>query len=211
MKDFGYTEKEKKLFRKLNTPQKIQDYLNKLPFNFREGCVFSSPREVIKRGTVDCLEGALLASAILEFHRHKPLVIDLRSSAKPFDYDHIVAVFKQYGCFGAISKTNHAVLRYREPIYKTVRELVLSYFHEYYLEDGTKTLREYSESFDLSTIKNINWRITEKNLWEIHEKLDEIKHYKILFSKQIKNLRKADEIELKATRLEEYRKGVRLI
>ena len=81
------TPAERKIFSKLTTPQKIQDYLNKLPFNFREGCVFSSPREVIKRGTVDCLEGALLASAILEFHRHKPLVIDLRSSAKPFDYD----------------------------------------------------------------------------------------------------------------------------
>jgi hypothetical protein len=200
-----YTKEEIKLFRRLNSPQKIQDYLNSLRFNFREDGVFSSPRVIIKNKKADCLEGALFASAVLEFHGHKPLILDLRSAKKPFDYDHIIAVWKQDGCFGAISKTNHAVLRYREPVYKTLRELVMSYFHEYFLDSGKKTLREYSKPLDLNKLNRLNWRTTEENLWEIHEVLDDIKHYPILSLKQVKNLRKADEIEILAGKIVQYK------
>ena len=97
----------------------------------------------------DCLEGAIFAAAVLEFHGGKPLLLDLRTTKKPYDYDHVIAIFQMDGCFGAISKTNHSVLRYREPVYKTVRELVMSYFHEYFLKNGKKTLREYSKILDL--------------------------------------------------------------
>ena len=155
MKKSAYTKEEIKLFRRLNTPSKLQDYLNALPFNFLDRGVTLSPRMVLKKNKADCFEGALLAAAVLEFHRYKPLILDLRSVKKPYDYDHVVAVFKKDGCFGAISKTNHAVLRYREPAYKTLRELVMSYFHEYFLNTGKKTLREYSELFDLNYFNNI--------------------------------------------------------
>lgn len=205
MASFDYTKEEIKLFHKLNSPKKIQDYINSLEFNFNEDCVFISPRLVIKNHTADCLEGAIFAAAVLEFHGEKPLVLDLRSLKKPFDYDHIITVFKRDNCFGAISKTNHAVLRYREPIYKTIRELVMSYFHEYFLENGKKTLREYSKPFDLRTIKHMNWRTTVDNIWEIHEILDRVKHYPVLSLKQIKNLRKADKIEIQAGKIVEYR------
>ena len=163
-----------------------------------------SPREVIKKNKADCVEGAILASAILEFHGHKPLVLDLRST-KPGDDDHVVAVFKRFGCYGAISKTNHSVLRYREPIYKSIRELAISFFHEYFLNNGKKTLREYSRPLDLSRFDKINWRTSTKDLSEIPEFLDRIKHYKILSKKQVKNLRKADKIEIQAGKLVEYR------
>ena len=205
MSKFDYTKEEVKLFRKLNSPQKIQDYLNSLKFNFGKDAKLFSPRVVIKTKKADCLEGAILAAAILEFHGQKPLILDLRSTTKPFDYDHVVAVFRRYNRFGAISKTNHGVLRYREPVYKTVRELVLSYFHEYFLENGKKTLREYSKPFDLNTVKNINWRTGEENLWRIHEILDELKHYSILSKKQINNLRKADDTEIEAGKIVQYR------
>lgn len=198
MTDFGYTKDEIKILGKLNTPQKIQDYTNSLKFNFGKDAKFYSPRVVIRTKRADCLEGALFAAVALEFNGHKPLVIDLRSASKPFDYDHIVTVFKKFGCFGAISKTNHGVLRYREPVYKTVRELVMSYFHEYFLNNGKKTLREYSRPFDLSSIKHINWRTTEDDLWEIHEILDKLKHYPVLSKEQIKNLRKAEKVEIEA-------------
>ncbi|MEQ1561715.1 MAG: hypothetical protein ABL899_03295, partial [Nitrospira sp.] len=122
------------------------------------------------------------------------------------DYDHVVSVFRIDGFFGAISKTNHGVLRYREPVYKTVRELAMSYFHEYFLNNGQKTLREYSDPFDLNYFNKINWRTSEKDLSEIHEHLDKIKHHKILSQKQIKNLRKADKIEIEAGKLVEYKK-----
>lgn len=205
MNKYGYSKEEIRLFKKLNSPQKIQDYLNSLPFNFREDGVFVSPRMVMKNKTSDCLEGALFAASVLEFHGEKPLILDLRSAKKPFDYDHIIAVFKKFNCFGAISKTNHAVLRYREPVYKTIRELVMSYFHEYFLNDGTKTLREYSLPYNLNKLNNLEWRTTDKNLWEIHEILDEIKHYPVLSKEQTKNLRKADKIEIQSGKLVEYR------
>jgi hypothetical protein len=93
---------------------------------------------VIKNSKADCIEGAIFAAAVLEFHGQKPLVVDLRSIKKPYDYDHVVAVFQKGGFWGAISKTNHSVLRYREPIYRDIRELVMSYFHEYFLDSGVK-------------------------------------------------------------------------
>lgn len=198
MKSYGYTDKEIRLFKKLNSPKKIQDFVNTLTFNFSDEYVYHSPREVLRRGKADCVEGALLAAALLEFHGHKPLVLDLRCVENAGDYDHVVAVFKQFGCFGAISKTNHGVLRYREPIYKTIRELAMSYFHEYFLDSGRKTLREYSDPLHLSCFDKINWRTTEKNLTQIVEHLDKVKHHKILSLEQIKNLRRADPVEIEA-------------
>lgn len=206
MNKYAYTKEEIKLFKRLSSPQKIQDYLNALTFNFEEnGETCMSPREVIKSKKAHCMEGAMFASAVLEFHGRKPLVLDLRSVKKPFDYDHVVTIFTRFGCFGAISKTNHAVLRYREPIYKSVRELVTSFFHEYYLENGKKTLRQYSDPFDLSYFDKINWRTSPNDLSLIPEHLDKIKHYPILSKKQIKNLRKVDKIEIKAGDIEEYK------
>lgn len=204
MKKTFYSKEEVGLFKKLSTPAKIQDYLNSIPFNFEElGQTCFSPREVIKNKTAHCAEGAIFASAVLEFHGHKPLIMDLRSTTKPYDYDHVVAVFKKDGYFGAISKTNHAVLRYREPVYKTIRELVMSYFHEYFLDSGKKTLREYSDVLDLNKFNKLNWRTTSEHLFEIPAYLDDIKHHKILKSKQIKNLRLADRIEIEAGKIVE--------
>lgn len=207
MSKFDYTSTEIKLFKKLNSPNKIQDYLSKLDFNFEERwgtCM--SPRKVVQTQKADCIEGAIFASAVLEFHGFKPLILDLKSVKKPYDYDHVIAVYKLDGFFGAISKTNHSVLRYREPIYKNIRELVLSYFHEYYLDSGLKTLREYSDPFDLNYFNKIEWRTTEKDLTQIMTHLDKIKHYKILSEKQLKNLRKADKIEIESTKKAEYKK-----
>lgn len=199
----GFNNQEIKFFKKLNSPQKIQDFLNELNYNFEEkGETCHSPRLVLKNKKAHCMEGAMFASAVLEFHNQKPLIMDLRSISN--DFDHVVAVFKKFKCFGAISKTNHAVLRYREPIYKTIRELALSYFHEYFLKNGQKTLREYSKLLDLNVFNNLNWRTTEKNLFYIPEKLDGIKHYKMLTKKQILNLRTADSIEIKAGEITEY-------
>lgn len=199
-----YTKEEIKIFNKLNSPRKIQDFLNSLRINFEEkGETVYSPRMVLKHKKAHCMEGAMFAAAALEFYGHKPFVMDLRSIDG--DYDHVVAVFKQFGCYGAISKTNHAVLRFREPIYRTLRELALSYFHEYFTDNGKKTLREYSELFDLNKCNDLLWRTSEENLFEIPEKLDKIKHYSMLSSAQIKILRKADKIEIKAGKLVEFK------
>jgi len=197
---------EIKLFKKLDSPKKIQDFLaTKIKHNpAKDDVECRSPRQVLKVGKAHCMEGALLAAAILEYHGQKPLLMDLRSTAN--DLDHVVALFRQFGCWGAISKTNHVVLRYREPIYKTLRELALSYFHEYFLDSGKKTLREYSVPFNANRLNNLNWRTTQKDLVKVPELLDAAKHYKILSNAQIKNLRKADGIEIKAGKLVEWKK-----
>lgn len=202
---YGYSPAELKLLKRLNSPKKIQDFLNGLKINFEpRGDTCMSPRLVLRHGAAHCMEGAMLAAAVLEFHGHRPLVLDLRAVAR--DFDHVVAPFRQYGCWGAISKTNHAVLRYREPVYRTVRELALSYFHEYFTDNGKKTLRDYSRPLDLSRFNSLNWRTSEENLFDIPEYLDSIKHFKILSKKQIQNLRKADSIEIEAGKLLEWKK-----
>ena len=144
------TPAEQAVFKKLDSPNKIQDFLDSLPINFElKGETYMSPRRVLRTKTAHCFEGALVAAAALAYHGKKPLLLDLRTSAD--DEDHVVTLYRENGYWGAISKTNHPVLRYRDGVYKTPRELVMSYFHEYFMsKNGKKTLREYSNPFDLS-------------------------------------------------------------
>ncbi len=198
------TKSEHKLFRKLNTPKKIQDYLESLPINFeKRGETCLSPHLVIQKGTAHCIEGAMLAAAILWFHGQKPLLLDLTTVDK--DYDHVVTLFRLDSHWGAISKTNHAVLRYREPVYKTVRELAMSYFHEYFWKDGTKTMRGFSKPFDLRKY-GVDWIVSEKSSWVIPDDLDASPHYKILTLPMTRNLRKADDVEIKAGEIVQWKK-----
>ncbi len=191
-------------FKELSNPQKIQDFLNALPFNFeQEGETHLSARYALKRGRVHCFEGALLAAAALWIHGRPPLLLDL-VTIRP-DLDHVVALFEENGYWGAISKTNHAVLRYREPVYRDVRELAMSYFHEYFLSNGKKTLRSFSEPFDLSNLSP-SWITTKKSLAGLARTLDRSPHTRILSRKQISNLRQADKIERQASDLIEWRK-----
>ena len=137
--DFGFTEEELRILRKLRTPVKVQDFVNSLEENFeKNGETCMSPRKVLRERKAHCVEGALLASVALRLQGHKPLIVDLNSA--PGDDDHVLAVFRKAGKWGAITKTNHAVLRYREPIYRDIRELAISFFHEYFLNsNGKKT------------------------------------------------------------------------
>ena len=207
MNPHDYTQEEMKLFRRLNTPQRIQDFLNTLTFDFEDTIdSYLSPRDVIKHKRANCLTGALFASACLEFHGAKPLLLDLRVAKKVGDDDHVVAVFKKFDCFGAISKTNHGVLRYREPVYKTLHELVLSYFHEYFLNsNGLKTLRQYSELLDLTKLNKLDWRTSGEKLVQIEKALEKTKHHNILSPEQIKNLRKADRVEREVGKITEHK------
>jgi len=158
---------------------------------------------VLRTKNAHCLEGALLGAYILSLHGFPPLVLHLQTTKE--DYDHVIVPFKINGLWGALSKTNHAVLRFREPIYKNIRELVMSYFHEYFLDNGVKTLRKYSEPLNLN-IFGKHWMLKNGNLWEIDKKLDKIKHYDIAPKKTLKSLRKADKVEIKAGKVVEYKK-----
>ncbi|MEX2052309.1 MAG: hypothetical protein WD991_01260 [Candidatus Paceibacterota bacterium] len=198
----SFTKKELAILKKLNTPAKVQDFLNKIPFNFeKDGATLRSPLYTLRHRKAHCLEGALLGAYALSFGGHKPYLMLLKASEE--DYDHVIAPFKIDGLWGALSKTNHAVLRYREPVYKSLRELAMSYFHEYFLNDGTKTLRAYTELLFLDDFEE-NWPTLDGDLWGIDQELDKIKHFSILQKTAIRRLRKADRIEIKAGELMEY-------
>ena len=199
------SKSESGLFAKLNTPAKVQDFIDSIPINFenrRETCM--SPRMVLQNRRAHCMEAAMLAAAILRHHGYPPLIVDLRA-ARP-DYNHAIAVFKVRGKWGAISKANHAVLRYREPLYRDIRELVMSYFHEYFLDNGRKTLRSYSLPVDLSRFDRRGWMTARSGLWYIDKYLDKTKHFPLIDSRQTKNLRKADKLEIKAGKLTQWKK-----
>lgn len=201
----AFTKKERALMQKLNTPGKVQDFLNSLKFNFERNKkqTLKSPIMVLRKKNAHCTEGAILGAYILSLHDFKPYLMHLRTIKG--DYDHVVAPFKMQGFWGALSKTNHAVLRYREPIYPNIRALALSYFHEYFLDNGLKTLRQYSALLDLNIFEN-DWVTTTEDIWGIDMELDKIKHFDIVPKFYIKKLRKADKIEIKAGKIVERKK-----
>lgn len=205
-----WTPHEIRLLKSLKTPARIQDFVNRLPINLEEdGDTCFSPRMVLRRNKAHCMEGAMLAAAALHVNGSQPLVLDL--TASPGDFDHVVAVFQIGGKFGAISKTNHAVLRYREPVYRDIRELAMSYFHEYFTDDGKKTLRSYSPAVNLARFDSRNWMTSEEEVWYIPEYLAEVKHFPILTRSQISRLRRADPIERKAGGIKESRNGTDMV
>jgi hypothetical protein len=206
---YGLESRELRLLRHLNTPRKVQDYLNSLTQNHEpEGDTCLSPRRVMREKRAHCIEGAMLAALAFRLQGQRPLILDLESARH--DFDHVVALFQQHGCWGAVSKTNHAVLRYREPVYKTIRELVLSYFHEYFDKNGFKTLRRYSSPIDLSRFDKQGWMTNEKNNWFVAQYLVEVKHHELLTRSQMATLRKADAIEIEVGEIVEWKKGKRL-
>ena len=201
---FGLTPEELALFGSLNTPEKIYDFIVGIPNNFEDDGIDTcrSPRQVLKVNKCHCIEAAILAAAMLRVNGYPPLILDL--TATPDDFDHVITVYQKEGKWGAISKANHYSLRYREPVYESIRELAMSYFHEYFNASGKKTLRSYSDPVDLTLFDPINWMATEKELWAIASFLDKVPHHQILTKSQIANLRDADEIEKKASEIVEY-------
>ncbi len=196
---FGLTPIEFRLLRRLVSPAQVQDFLNTIPIRGSGGDRCRSPRLVLRERSAHCVEGALLGALALRLQGRPPLLLDLRANRR--DYDHVVALFRERGAWGAVSHTNHAVLRYREPIYRSIRELALSYFHEYFTNDGRKNLRNFSRPFNLSRFDRRGWATAEKDIWYVPEALDRVKHYTILTPAMVRSLRRADAIEIKAGKL----------
>ena len=201
--DLGLSKAEFAVLERLSTPQKIQDFLNRLRPNFEiDGQTCLSVREVLRQRRAHCIEGAMLAACALWVHGEAPLLLDLRAER---DYDHVVALFRRGRCWGAISKTNPAVLRWRDPVYRSLRELAMSYLHEYANKRNQKTLRSYAGPFDLRGFDPALWVTSEKNCWEIGATLDDMPHRPLLTKRQARNLRLRDAVERKAGALTEHR------
>lgn len=165
--------------KKLRSPEKIQRFIDEdVAYNKeKDGETCRSPRRVLRDRLGHCFEGALLAAAALRVQGHPPLVVDLEAVR---DDDHVLAVFKQKGHWGAIAKSNYSGLRFREPVYRTVRELVMSYFEHYYNLRGEKTLRRYSRPLNLEKFDPQGWMTAEEDLWDINNFFWSWPHYPIL-------------------------------
>lgn len=199
-----FTKQELKFLKSLSSPRRVQDFLDQVPANFCvDGDTMMSPRRVLRENRAHCMEGALLAACAFAFQGRRPLLLDLASARG--DDDHVVALFQDGGRWGAVSKTNHAVLRYREPVYRTIGELAMSYFHEYFLDDGRKTLRSYSRPVDLSRFNRRGWMVDDKDLWYIVDALNAAQHVDILHPGQAHALRRADRIEIEAGKLTQWK------
>ncbi len=190
--DFGFTSKELAVLRRLKTPEKIQAFLDDEVRYDRDPrqLVCRSPRRVLRDRLGACADGAFFAAAALRLQGYQPLILDLEAVR---DDDHLLAVFQQHGHWGAIAKSNYAGLRFREPVYRTLRELALSYYEHYYNERGEKTLRTFStRPVNLSRFDRINWMTTEADLWEICEYLCDIAHTPLLAPPLLAQRRKMD-------------------
>jgi len=146
----------------------------------------------------------MLAACALWVHGEPPLLMDLRAVR---DFDHVVALFRRRGLWGAISKTNGAFLRWRDPVYRSLRELALSYFHEYANKRHHKTLREYSLPFDLRRVDPAVWVRGDKNAWSVCEALDELRHFPLVSAHHMKSVTRRDPFERRVGGMLQYRAG----
>jgi hypothetical protein len=182
-----WTPAELRLMRGLKTPAGVQRYLDDMPYHLA-GTAWS-PRRVLREKTSHCLEGAVFAAAALRVLGFPPLIFDLEADQ---DTDHVIAIFKSRGHWGAIAKSNFTGCRYREPVYRTLRELALSYFNIYFNLRGERTLRRYSRPVNLARFDRLGWMTTEKDIWFIAEYLCEIPHRALLKRGVVKDLTRVD-------------------
>ena len=187
-----FTPAERAVFRRLTTAARIQRFLDDLVYNKEpHGPTCRSPRRVLRDRTAHCMEGALFAAAALRQLGYPPLLFDLEADPDKDD-DHVLAVFKLRGCWGAIGKSNYAGLRFREPVYRDLRELAISYIEHFYNLRGEKTLRAYARPMHLGRFDRIDWMTAEEDVWPIPERLCEIPHRQIMTKAQIRGLSHMD-------------------
>ena len=169
---FGLSAENLRELRALKTPARIQKFIDALQYQYADTAW--SPRRVLRERKGHCMEGALLAAAALRLNGHPPLLMDLEGVR---DDDHVVALYRVRGLWGSIAKSNFAGLRFRAPIYRTLRELALSYFEHYYNLRGERTLRSYSRPVNLKRLDSRHWMTAEEDVWCVAELLIAARHY----------------------------------
>jgi len=189
----SFTPAELRKLRSLKDPHGIQRFLNRQPYHVADTAW--SPRLVLRENTSHCFEGALFAAAALRANGYPPLVIDLEAE---HDTDHVVAVYKQHGHWGAVSKSNYSCLVFREPIFRSLRELVMSYFDAYFNLRRERTLRTFSNPVNLARFDRLGWMTTDQHLWFIAEYLFTIRHFPLLPPKMAKRLHRLDDRSFRA-------------
>ncbi len=174
-----FDRRERGIFSRLTDPVRIQRFLDEeLRYNLEpSGDTCYSPRVTLQKGVAHCMEGALLAAVALRRLGYPPLILDLEAVR---DSDHVLAIYRIHGLWGAVAKSDYSGLRSREPVYRTLRELAMSYFEHYYNPAGEKTLRAYSRAVNLTRFDGMDWMTAERHVWEIPNHLCDIPHTRLL-------------------------------
>jgi len=188
------TRSEARLIAGLTSPAHIQKFLDGI--HYSEEVRYRCPLNVVKDRKGHCFDGAVFAAAMLRRIGYLPLVLDLIPNEN--DDDHVLAIYKTRDHWGAVAKSNYSGLRYREPVFRTVRELVMSYFEDFFNSIGEKTLRAYTSPLNLKAFDSVNWMIQDEGLDAIGERLDEIRKFKVMTPAMIRNLSFADERSVQA-------------
>jgi hypothetical protein len=184
----SFTPAELRKLRSLKNPYGIQRLLDDMPYHL--AATAWSPRRVLRENTAHCLEGAIFAAAALRVNGFPPLLLDLEAEQ---DTDHVLAIYRVDGHWGAVAKSNYTGCRYREPVYRSLRELAMSYFNLYFNMRRERTLRTFSRPVDLKRFDSEHWMTSEEEVWFIPNYLCEIFHYKLLRPAMIKRLRRVDD------------------
>jgi hypothetical protein len=184
---FGLSPADLRILRALKTPVRIQRFVDALQYQYADTAW--SPQRVLRERKGHCLEGALLAAAALRVNGRPPLIMDLEAV---HDDDHVVAVYRDHGLWGGVAKSNFAGLRFRSPIYRTLRELALSYFEHYYNLRGERTLRAYSRPVNLTRLDHLHWMTSEEDVWFVPDALIAAKHYSLMPHKIARTLPRVD-------------------
>ncbi len=187
-KDFGFTPAELRQLRSLKDPAGIQRFIDDMPYHLADTAW--SPRKVLRENTSHCLEGAIFAAAALRVNGYPPLLLDFEAEQ---DTDHVLAIYKVQGHWGAIAKSNYTNCRFREPVYRSLRELAMSYFHIYFNMRRQRSMRTFSRPVNLKRFDDQQWMTTEKPVWFIVYHLLEIPHTKLVTPAMIKRLQRVDE------------------
>ena len=201
--DLDLTPSEFAILGRLDTPAKIQRFVNAIPANHEIGGeTILSVRQVLRQHRAHCIEAAFVAACALWIRGEPPLVMYM--DCAPSDFPHVVALFRRNGCWGAVSKSNGAHLRYRDPIYRSLRELAMSYFHEYFDKLGRKTLRSHSGAFDLRRVDPALWVTSERACSDAHERLAGLRRYALISTRQERLLARRDRFERETAKRVEY-------
>jgi hypothetical protein len=185
---WGLRPAELRKLRSFKDAYGIQRYLDDLPYHLEDTCW--SPRRVLREATAHCMEGAVFAAAALRALGYPPLIVDLEAE---HDTDHVIAVFQVKGHWGAVAKSNYTGCRYREPVYRSLRELAMSYFNIYFNLRKQRTLRTFSRPVNLARFDAREWMTSDQPIWYVPIYLFEVKHYKLLTPAMIQQLHRVDE------------------
>ena len=184
---WGLSPEDVRTLRSLKTPAQIQKFVDALTYKYADTA--ASPKRVLRERKGHCLEGALVAAAALRVNGYPPLLMDLEAV---HDDDHVLAIYRQRGLWGSIAKSNYAGLRFRAPVYRTLRELAMSYFEQYYNLRGERTLRAYSVPVNLARLDGKHWMTAEEDVWCVTDLLVDARHYPLMPDKVARALPRVD-------------------